>query len=173
MNTKRFLSLIATATVGTVLSANAANALSFAFNTYDSGAGTYSFDVILDPGEELRGNPINDAIAFTGLSGITGVNSTNNGSLQFTNTFDGVSANFETSLGATGAGTFSEAIILTSSSNLGTFNYSANSSAGAFNGTITPVPFEPEANLGVFTILGLIGFSRYRKKLRSQKSETV
>ena len=175
MNTKHFLSLIATATIGTALSATSANAFDFAFNTHDAGAGTYSFDVILDLGEELRGNPTNDAIAFTGLSGITNVDSDENADLKFTNNFvsGGVSVDFLTSDGAIGAAgtgtTFSEAIILTSSTNLGTFSYSGNSSAGAYSGTVTAVPFEPSTNLGIFTLLGIWGLNRYRRKLKLQK----
>ena len=34
-------------------------------------------------------------------------------------------------------------------------------------GTATPVPFEPSTNLGILTLLGIMGFNHYRKKLQS------
>jgi hypothetical protein len=173
MKYTQFLTLIGTTIAGTFLATTPASALDFSFNTYDSNTGTFSYDVTLSAGETLN---INDPLALTGLAGVTNVDSTSNADLQFSNTFDSISADFQVTDGATGANTFSEAIILTSNSPLGQISYSANSSAGAFSGSVqgpalssTAVPFEFSPSLGLLSVLSLMGFNYYRRKFQASK----
>lgn len=173
MNQTRLLISICMAMAGTVFSATSVQAFDFALNNHDSGAGTYSYNITVAPGETFD---LGDPLALTGLGGITAVNSTDNADLQFSNSFGSISADFSTTVTNAGSTdlTFSEAIILTSSNSMGTIDYSGSSSTGAFSGTAqgpvdTPVavPFEPSANLGIFALLGLVGLNHYRKKFKS------
>ncbi|MGD1920753.1 MAG: hypothetical protein ACFCAD_18835 [Pleurocapsa sp.] len=150
MKNTRLLFLTATTIVGTVLSTTAAQAFDFSFASHNSGAGTFSYDLTLGAGETFSPG---DSIALTGLSGVAVANS----SSDFTITgSDSVSSNFQPNTVLSGANTFTNAITLTSNDSLEIINYSGNSSLGSFSGTTSPVavPFEPSANLGIFTLLG-------------------
>ncbi len=165
-----FLASTITATAVTILFASSAQAFSFALNNYDSGTGAFSYSVTLAMDETLS---IGDPLALTDLGGVTAIDSSNNGDLQFSlpSGFDSISANFLTSNAGIGAQTFNDVIILTSSNPLGTINYSGSSSAGAFSdttfGPVTAVPFEPNANLGISALLGLIGLNYCRQRFKN------
>ena len=168
MKNRQLLTLSGAILAGIVFSASYAQALTFSYNAGNSGAGTFSYDVTLDAGEDFD---LGDPLVLTGLGGITTVDSDDNLDLQFTNGFDSISDNFTVSNAASGAQILTNAIILSSNNPLGTINYSASTSAGAFDdttqGPVAAVPFEPSADLGIFILLGLMGLNYCYKNFKA------
>lgn len=179
MKISKFLTLISATFAGTIFSASQAKAVSVTLSNHDTVNGTFSYDVTLAAGESLdAGTPVGtgDSIAFTNLVGLTGVDSTNNATLQFNNSFDSISANLRviTDIAAdTNPQTFNNAIILTSDSLIGDTSYFALTSGGAFSSTTlqgpaTPVPFEVSPNTGIMIVFGIAAFGYYKKRSRSK-----
>lgn len=164
MKNIQLLFLTATAIAGAALSATSVQAFDFSFANHDAGAGTFSYDLTLSASETFSPG---DSILLTGLSGVT--TSSSSGDFNIIGS-DSVSLNFEPTTVLSGANTFPNAIVLTSGDSLEVINYSGNSSLGSFSGTTSAspvaVPFEPSANLGVFTLLGLIGLNYYRRNFQ-------
>ncbi len=172
MKTTQVLALTSAILVGTLFRIDAANALNFSLNNSSSGGGTFSYDITLDPGESLEED---DFIELTNLGGVTATG-VGTGSPYDTDGFDSTSADFivVTDVPLSGSSqTFFNAISLTSNNPTGNINFEGtydgfiNDFDGTISGPVTPVPFEPSTNLGIFTLFSIWGFNRYRKKLKS------
>ena len=168
MKTALILALTGILSVGNLVSTSRANALTFSLN--NSSGGTFDYDLTLAPNESLE---IGDFLFLTGLNGVTGANATSPYSVF---SFDSTSADFlvatDVPASTTNSQTFSNVISLTSNSlpgNInvnGTFNGNIDDFPPNISGPVTPVPFEPEANLAIFILLGLMGLNHYRKQLK-------
>ena len=168
MNNYRLLA-ITSAIVGTLFDTTFASALTFSLNNYDSSSGTFSYDVTLAADETLEES--RDYLFLTNLAGITNTSAVDP---YTTLGFDTTSADFEvsTTINATDPRTYENVISLTSSSPLGSVNYdvSYNSLSNelldvtALGPSVTPVPFEPSVDIGLFIIFGIFGLNYCRKK---------
>ncbi len=177
MKIQKLLTLIGAGVAGTILAVSKVQAASLILSNHNTVNGTFSYDVTLAVGESLS---LGEPLAFTNLGGLIGVNSTNNGTLQYSNSFDEVSANLlvTTPVAADSVNPqiFNDAIILTSNNLIGDISYSALSSAGAFSsdtlqGPSTAVPFKISPIAEIMIILGIGTFTYYKQQSRSSTDD--
>ena len=182
MNSKfnQLLSFTSLAVASVILAQSSANALTFSFNntSSDTGAGVFNYNLTFDAGESIDlvniSSGLPDFLALTNFAGTAAATTVTTNPNPYTiNGSGNNSANFSVNTTTTGATTLDDVITINATNfTVGTIDYSLSFSGGNPNGTITgpvAVPFEPEANVGIFTVLGLIAFNRYRKKLKSRK----
>ena len=174
----KLLTLSCSIALSAIAFSTKANALTFSFdNTSDTATGEFKYDLELAEGESIRqaGDSISGLADVLTLSNFTGMAS---GTNPYTLDSSGASsANFSvntTTTGAIGGTTLDDVITINApGATLGTINYDLTFSGGFPGGTIqgpvTPVPFEPEANLSIFILLGLAGFRHYCKKQLCRK----
>ena len=170
-------SKLITFTCLTVISAIAFQSEAQAFNfsldpTSNKAAGEFKYDLELADGESITKGDGTDILAdFLTLTNFTGTVTANN---PYTlNGSGSSSANFSVNTDTTGVTTLDDVVTINATNfSEGMINYnlsySGGSNGGMITGPVTAVPFEPSANLGIFTILGFVGFNHYRKKLKGQ-----
>ena len=151
--------------IGSVLAINPANA--FNFSLQNQTGNNYTYTITLDANDSLD---IGDQLILTNLSGVTAASATSPYTLGG---FDTTSANFSVTSAASGANTLTGVISLTSPDSLSGLEYQAffsdnGTPAVANNGSVsaTPVPFEPEANLGILLLLGGFGLHKLKRKFK-------
>lgn len=167
------------ALAGSLLVVAPAKALDLSFA--GKSGNDYTFNVTIDSNESISDfNNITflpDFLTLRNLSGVT--NATANSPYRALTTTDATRADFEVDFGARadGPANLTSVITITSPDTLGTITYDASYEESGFGrfisstvdtSTSVAVPFGPKADLGIFTILGIFGFSRLRKKLKSE-----
>ena len=150
-----------------------AQAYNFSLNSSsNTAAGEFKYDLELADGESITRGDGTDILAdFLTLTNFTGTVTAKN---PYTlDGFGSSSANLSVNTNTFGIATLNDVVTINATNfSEGTINYnlsySGGSDGGMVTGPVTAVPFEPSANLGIFTILGFVGFNHYRKKLKGQ-----
>lgn len=150
--------------MGSVQTIDSVNALDFSLENQTGN--DYTYTVTLDADDSLN---IGDQLILTNLSGVTAASAS---SPYILGGFDTTSANFFVSpTSVSGAATLTGVISLTSPDSLSGLEYQAFSSnngtpsvANTNSVSATPVPFEPEANLGILLLLGGFGLHKLKRK---------
>lgn len=142
------------------LTVDTANA--FEFSLENQSGNNYSYSVALDIDDSLD---IGDQLILTNLSGVIAVSSNSPYTLDG---FDPTSANFSVSTAANGAADLTSVISLTSADSLSGLEYQAfftdNGTPNVVSGSVTAVPFKPEANLGILLLLGGFGLRKLKRR---------
>jgi hypothetical protein len=171
---RQLLTFSTLATASLLLVQPQAQAITFSLDpSSNTAGGEFKYNLILDAGESItQGNGgaiLADYLALTNFTGTTTASNpyTLNGS-------GATSANLSVNTNTSGATTLSNVVTVNATNfSVGTIDYDLSYNGGILNGTvtgpITSVPFEPSANLGIFTLLGFVGFNHFRKKLKAAK----
>ena len=172
--------------IAIVATPNTVRAFDFDLSNYDDSSNAYTYNLELENNEDMYATDADSPTGNESFIRLSGMSDVSGASINGTTLFEITSQNSTTvELQPTetinGAQTFSNFLTINSTVTPGTVDSSLAYVDSTFSsvefdvtpnlsvaGPATPVPFEPSPNLGIFTIIGIVGINYFRKKFKSQ-----